>query len=53
MPARGPDAIISHAMTGEAIVLNYECKRGHMVREPYANHFDADGWMTEEWRPLR
>jgi hypothetical protein len=49
----GHDAIIPHAMTGEAIVLNYNCKRGHMVREPYANHFDADGWMIEEWRPLR
>jgi hypothetical protein len=30
----GPEAIISHAMTGEAIVLSYDCKRGHMVREP-------------------
>ena len=49
----GPDAIISHAMTGEAIVLNYDCKHGRMVREPYANHFDADGWMLEEWKPLR
>jgi hypothetical protein len=49
----GPDAIISHAMTGEAIVLKYDCKRGHMVREPYANHFDVDGWMLEEWRPLQ
>jgi hypothetical protein len=49
----GPAAIIPHAMTGEAIALNYNCKHGHMVREPYANHFDADGWMTEEWRPLR
>jgi hypothetical protein len=49
----GPDANIPHAMTGEAIVLNYDCKRGHMVREPYANHFDADGWMLEEWKPLK
>jgi hypothetical protein len=49
----GPDAIISHAMTGEAIVLNYDCKGGHMEPEPYANHFDADGWMMEEWKPLR
>ena len=50
---RAPDAIIPHAMTGEAVVLKYECKRGHMVREPYAYHFDADGWMLEEWRPLQ
>jgi hypothetical protein len=48
----GPDAIISHAMTGEAIVLNYDCKHSHMVREPYADHFDADGWMLGEWKSL-
>jgi hypothetical protein len=41
----GPDANIPHSMTGEANVLNYDCKRGHMVREPYAQHFNADGWM--------
>ena len=45
--------LIPHAMTGEAEVLKYECKRGHMVREPYAYHFDVDGWMLEEWRPLQ
>jgi hypothetical protein len=45
--------LISHAMTGEAEELNYECKGGHMVREPYAYHFDADGWMLEEWKALR
>lgn len=48
----GPQAIIPHVMTGEAIVLNYECKDGHMVRDPYAQHFDADGWMLDEWKPL-
>jgi hypothetical protein len=49
----GPDATIPHAVTGEAIVLSYDCKHGHMVREPYFNHFDPDGWITEDWRPLR
>jgi hypothetical protein len=49
----GPNTTIPHVMTGEAIALNYDCKRGHMVREPYAGHFDADGWKWEEWRPLR
>jgi hypothetical protein len=48
-----PDATIPHATTGEAIVLSYDCKHGHMVREPYFNHFDPDGWMTKEWRPLQ
>jgi hypothetical protein len=40
-------------MTGEAIVLNYECSRGHMKRESYSRHFDADGWMLEEWQWLK
>jgi hypothetical protein len=43
---------IPHAMTGEAIVLNYDCVRGHLKRQPYAYAFDLDGYMMEEWRPL-
>ena len=43
---------VPHAITGEAIVLNYDCVRGHMKREPYAYAFDLDGYMNEEWRPL-
>jgi len=49
----GPGAIIPHALTGEAIVLDYACKGGHMAREPYARRFDADGWMLDEWKPLQ
>ena len=49
----GPGAIVPHALSGEAIVLNYDCKGGHMLREPYAQHFDADGWMLDEWKPLQ
>ncbi len=40
---------ISHAMTGPAIVLNYQCKGGHMVREPYAYYFNFDGYKWSEW----
>ena len=43
---------IPHAMTGEAQALGYDCKHGHMVREPYSYHFDEDGWSTDEWAPL-
>jgi len=28
----GPDIIIPHALTGEAIALNYECDGGRMTR---------------------
>jgi hypothetical protein len=49
----GPDASIPHAMTGEAIWLDYECFRGHMRRKPYADVFDQDGYNSEQWKFLR
>ena len=36
-------------MTGPAIVLNYQCKGEHVVREPYAYYFDFDGYKWSEW----
>jgi hypothetical protein len=45
----GPDAIIPHAMTGEADALNYECAGNHMRRKPYSNVFDIDGWIVDQW----
>ena len=44
---------IPHAITGEAIVLQYACKGGRMVREPYAYHFDSEGYDLGQWRALR
>jgi hypothetical protein len=41
-----------HAITGEAIVLNYKCVRGHMKRDPYAYAFDSDGYTNDQWRAL-
>lgn len=43
---------IPHALTGEALVLRYDCVGGHMKREPYAYEFDQDGWRYDEWRGL-
>lgn len=48
----GPDAIIPHAMTGEADELNYKCVGGHMKRDPYSKVFDMDGWSIEQWKPI-
>ena len=48
----GPDASIPHAMTGEAVWLNYECIRGRMKRKPYADVFDQDGYNVEQWEFL-
>ena len=45
--------VIPHSMTGEAESLNYQCKRGHMVREPYDLHFDPQGYSREQWKPVR
>jgi hypothetical protein len=43
---------VPHAVTGEAIVLNYRCIGGHMKREPYATAFDTEGYINEEWRHI-
>jgi hypothetical protein len=43
----------SHALTGEAIALQYKCHAGRMTREPYADVFDEDGYQYSEWKPLR
>jgi hypothetical protein len=47
-----PAGGVPHAITGEAIVLNYQCKGKHMTREAYAYHFDSDGYKMEEWKPM-
>jgi hypothetical protein len=48
-----PDNGIPHATTGDAIILIYKCNAGHMKREPYVWHFDADGYRPDVWKPVR
>ena len=48
-----PTGGIPHATSGDAIVLRYQCQGGHMTREPYVWHFDADGYRPDQWKPVR
>jgi hypothetical protein len=45
-----PTGGIPHATSGDAIVLNYQCQGGHMKRDPYVWHFDADGYRPDVWK---
>ena len=44
---------VPHSTTGEAEELNYVCSNGHMVRDPYLNHFTADEYSYQQWQPVR
>jgi hypothetical protein len=40
----------AHALTGEADNLGYLCDKHHaMLRRPYSDIFNAQGYMSEEW----
>jgi hypothetical protein len=44
---------VPHAQTGDAAILNYQCVNGRMTRDPYLNDFDADGYQSAQWKPIR
>jgi hypothetical protein len=48
-----PTGGIPHATSGDAIVLQYQCLSGHMKRDPYVWHFDADGYRPDVWTAIR
>jgi hypothetical protein len=54
---QGPDEMgpptIPHAIYGDAGALNYRCIGRHMKREPYAYHFDYDGYQNDNWKAVR